>query len=272
MTPSEIVFTRTDVIAKVSANADHLNYFTSMLDPNAREFLPLTANLHCFENSFSGTITFNPMADIFVPSTDKNNQKYIDDENLFQSNETVPYEPAINMCNKEHLDTALPSHVTPILHISNESHASLDSPSTPENQDYNEVNVSTSLSTTLANLSDTLKIIKKYNLNRLIIGQININSLRNKFDSLVAIIKPHIDILVVNETKLDSSFPAQQFAMEGYALPYRLDISSNAGGTLIYVRDDIPCRVLNTHSSNNSIEGIFLEINLRKVKWLVFGG
>ena len=114
--------------------------------------------------------------------------------------------------------------------------------------------------------------IKKDNLNRLIIGQININSLRNKFESLNNLINGKIDILVVNETKIDPSFPDEQFAIKGYALPYRSDFTSNAGGNLIYVREDIPCRALKTHSSNNNVEGIFLEINLRKTKWLVFGG
>ena len=267
MAPSEDYFSRTAEIAKVSGNANHSNYFPSKLDPYAREFLHSTGNLHCYcENGYTRTITLNPMADIFVPSTDKNNKKYIDDKNLYQSKEAIPYETAINIFNNEHLDKAPPSHISPTLHISNESHASLDLSACQENEDYNEVNVSTSLSSALSNPSDNLKNIKKDNLNRLIIGQININSLRNKFDSLIAIINGNIDILVVNETKLDSSFPTQQFVMEGYAQPYRLDISSNAGGTLIYVRDDIPCRILNTHSSNNSIEGICLEINLRTVK------
>ena len=64
-----------------------------------------------------------------------------------------------------------------------------------------------------------LKQIKRKNENRLIIGQININSLRNKFQSLETLIKGNIDILVITESKLDGSFPTQQFAIEGYSLP-----------------------------------------------------
>ena len=71
---------------------------------------------------------------------------------------------------------------------------------------------------------DTLKKIKTSNLNRLVISQVNINSLRNKFESLESIIKDNLDILVINESILDESFSSLQFAIEGYALPYRMDI------------------------------------------------
>ena len=114
-----------------------------------------------------------------------------------------------------------------------------------------------------------LKSVRFLNVNRLIIGQLNINSLRNKFESLKALMMGNIDILVITETKLDYSFPANQFLIEGYALPFRIDHQTNAGGIIIYVREDIPCRVLNTPTN---FQGIFLEINLRKVKWLLFGG
>ena len=39
----------------------------------------------------------------------------------------------------------------------------------------------------------TLEEIKKSNLNRLVIGHLNINSLRNKFESLKLLIKGNID-------------------------------------------------------------------------------
>ena len=123
------------------------------------------------------------------------------------------------------------------------------------------------------NPSMILKNIKIKNLNRLVIGHININSLRHKFDSLKWIFKGNIDILVITETKLDGSFPTQQFFVEGYALPYRFDRKdNNGGGVFIYVREDIPCIELNTQSITDNLEGICLEINLRKTKWLVFGG
>ena len=107
--------------------------------------------------------------------------------------------------------------------------------------------------------------------NKLIIGNLNINSLRNKFDQLKEFIQENIDILVITETKLDASFPCNQFFIPGYCIPFRFDRSSFGGGVIIYVREDIPCKKLTKFILPDDIEGIFIEINLRKVKWLLFG-
>ena len=50
-----------------------------------------------------------------------------------------------------------------------------------------------------------------------------------------------------------------------------MDRNKNGGGILIYVREDIPSKELTTHFFPDDIEGIFIEINLRKTKWLIFG-
>ena len=55
-----------------------------------------------------------------------------------------------------------------------------------------------------------LNFIRKGNFNRLVLAHININSIRNKFDTLVQQIN-NIDILMVSETKLDNSFPDAVF-------------------------------------------------------------
>ena len=117
-----------------------------------------------------------------------------------------------------------------------------------------------------------LKNIRISNINRLVIGQLNINSIRNKFQALKAIMSGNLDILVITESKIDDSFPIVQFIMEGYSPPFRLDRNANGGGVLIYVRDDIACRELKKHPPKSNIEGIFLELNLKRSKWLVFGG
>ena len=52
-----------------------------------------------------------------------------------------------------------------------------------------------------------LKDIRLSNVNRLVIAQFNINSLRNKFEALTEIGSDTIDILVLTETKLDQTFP-----------------------------------------------------------------
>ena len=40
----------------------------------------------------------------------------------------------------------------------------------------------------------------------------------------------------------------------------------------MYIREDIPCKVLHKHNALDHLVGIFLELNLRKSKWLLFGG
>ena len=104
------------------------------------------------------------------------------------------------------------------------------------------------------------------NLNRPIIAQLNINSIRNKFQLLEKKVRDNLDILLISETKLDDSFPYAQFLLDGFSKPYRLDMCSNGGGILLYIRDDIPARLL---SSSNKTESIFVEINFRKKKWLI---
>ena len=56
-----------------------------------------------------------------------------------------------------------------------------------------------------------LRILRKRNINKLIIAHLNINSLRNKFDFLKEQIQDYVDILMISETKLDESFPMGQF-------------------------------------------------------------
>ena len=54
-------------------------------------------------------------------------------------------------------------------------------------------------------------------------------------------------------------------------MPYRLDRNRNGGGVIIYVREDIPSNTLRKHLFPNDIEGVFVEINFRKSKWLLCG-
>ena len=116
-----------------------------------------------------------------------------------------------------------------------------------------------------------LKAIRIKNVNRLMIGSLNINSLATKFDLLCEIISNYLDILVIVETKLDHSFPTNQFLIPGYTKPYRLDRNRNGGGIMIYVKDNIPSKEINKHNFAKKVEGLFVEINLRKTKLLLFG-
>ena len=114
-----------------------------------------------------------------------------------------------------------------------------------------------------------LKSLRRRNFNKLVLGHLNINSLRNKFDALTQQITGNVDILMLSETKVDSSFPEGQFLIPGYSAPYRIDRTCHGGGVMLFVRADIPSKLLLTE--NTPIEGFYSEINLPKKKWLICG-
>ena len=68
-----------------------------------------------------------------------------------------------------------------------------------------------------------LNVARSQILNRIFIAHLNINSLRNKFEILKEATANKVDILLISETKLDSSFPLNQFHIDGFTTPYRLD-------------------------------------------------
>ena len=117
----------------------------------------------------------------------------------------------------------------------------------------------------------TIKNLRLSNVNRVVIGNLNINSLPNKFNQLKELVLKHVDILVLTETKLDDSFPNSQFLVDGFSEPFRIDRNRSGGGVMIYVRDVIPSKLLTKHFFPNDIEGLFVELNFRKCKWLLLG-
>ena len=51
---------------------------------------------------------------------------------------------------------------------------------------------------------------------------------------------------MISKTKNDSSFSSAQVHLEGYAAPYKLDRNANGGGRLLYIREDIASKLLNS--------------------------
>ena len=78
-----------------------------------------------------------------------------------------------------------------------------------------------------------LKLLRVKHFNRIIIAHLNINSIRNKFDTLSDLIQGNLDLLLVSETKIDCSFPTTQFLIPGFSSPFRLDRSKYGGGLLL---------------------------------------
>ena len=108
------------------------------------------------------------------------------------------------------------------------------------------------------NINVELRSLRVKNLNKLIIGHLNIKSLRSKFELLTHQIKDNIDILMISETKLDESFPTSQFFMKGFSSPHRLDRNCNGGGILLYIREDIPSKLLSIE--RNLTEAFLLKL------------
>ena len=106
------------------------------------------------------------------------------------------------------------------------------------------------------------------------IGHLNINSIRNKFQPLSQILQNNVlDILFVQETKIDDSFPHAQFHVNGYKL-HRNDCTCTAGGIMVYIRDDIAHRRrqdLEQYSISDErgrLELLCIDVNIRNEQWL----
>ena len=107
-----------------------------------------------------------------------------------------------------------------------------------------------------------LKNIRVSYPNNIIIGHLNINSIRNKFEMLSLSVVQRVDILMLSETKLDSTFPSTQFLINGFSIPHRLDRNSKSGGILLYVRDKIIVLPLSRYSLPPHIDILFFELTL----------
>ena len=85
----------------------------------------------------------------------------------------------------------------------------------------------------------------------------------SKFDQLKCLLQGKVDILVLTKRKLNSSFLANQFLIEGYSKLFRYNRNRNGGGIFLYIRKDILRKEPKLH------ERIFVEVNLRKTEWLL---
>ena len=65
-------------------------------------------------------------------------------------------------------------------------------------------------------LKSGLCSLKLRNVNRLIFVQININSIRNKFELLFSLVSNNTDVLLISETRIENTFPVSQFCVPGY--------------------------------------------------------
>ena len=65
---------------------------------------------------------------------------------------------------------------------------------------------------------------------------------------LCSLLADQVDILTIAETKLDGSFPTNQFLIKGFEQPLRLDINRNSGGLLIHIKSSLPVKILSNYT------------------------
>ena len=101
------------------------------------------------------------------------------------------------------------------------------------------------------NLQDDMLVLKNLRVsypNNIIIGHLNINSIRNKFEMLSMSVAQYVDILMLSETKLGSTFQSTQFLINGFSVLHRLDRNSKGNGILLCLGDKIIVLPLNRYS------------------------
>ena len=59
--------------------------------------------------------------------------------------------------------------------------------------------------------------------------------------------------------------------IKGSSMSFRFDRNRSGGGVIVYFRDDIPSKQLNKQILPDDVEGVFIEKNMRKTKWLIIG-
>ena len=76
---------------------------------------------------------------------------------------------------------------------------------------------------------------------------------------LVRMLHNNLCILLISETKVDSSFSTAQFQI-GYTT-YRLERNANLGGIILYIREGMPSTLLNSDMFI-IISDMYIEINI----------
>ena len=79
-----------------------------------------------------------------------------------------------------------------------------------------------------------------------------VNSVRKRFENLSNIISDKVEVLTIPEKLPDPSHPVN-FKTNGFYVPYRLYVSGNSCGILVYVRKNFFSRCLDLLSKQSEI-------------------
>ena len=97
-----------------------------------------------------------------------------------------------------------------------------------------------------------LKSLRIRNLKKIVVGHLNINSIKNKFDFLAHQVNGNIDIVMISETKLDESFPKSN-----------LEIALN----VLYAEKENKCPCYISKYNSNHQKQVILIIILNGERW-----
>ena len=116
---------------------------------------------------------------------------------------------------------------------------------------------------------DPLHAARQKNEKDLLLCHLNINSIQNKFEELIDIMKKsRVQIMAVSESKIDGSYPDSQFLVPGYYL-HRKDRKKGGGGVLMLVSSKIQSKRIIIDRKYKTIEPLALEIGLKSGKAIV---
>ena len=116
---------------------------------------------------------------------------------------------------------------------------------------------------------DQLNDFRLNNPKKITMGQLNINSIPNKFNGIMDLVANKLDVFLISETKIDDSFPDAQFFYKNFGIPHRRDRKFGAGGLLMFINENIPSRKLDEHILPDDVEILCIEINLKKQKYCI---
>ena len=98
---------------------------------------------------------------------------------------------------------------------------------------------------------------------------LNINSIQNKFEELIDMIKTlKAHIILISETNIDSTYPNEQFSLPGYSL-YRNDRKKGGGGILALISTAIACRRLKPDRYYQCLEPIVLDVKIGRINMII---
>ena len=143
--------------------------------------------------------------------------------------------------------------------------------SCPETQDNFKANKTTSRNKiNSGKLYSQGQQLRLQNPKNVILGHLNVNFLRNKIQAVEKLIGNNIDISLFSETKLDETFPNQQFKISGYKM-FRKDRKKHGWGIMFYINENISCKPVNVEGLPDDCEVTLVQLSIESREWLCIG-